>query len=98
MRHSLLAIATALSLSSLAFAGQPKQLNMPVGHTTTVSMSAPVSKVTVADPSLVEVSQHGRQVVFVGLATGATEVTVRTADGETRLRIYVAADKYGLPH
>ena len=87
-----------LSLSTLAFAAQPARLNMPVGHTTTVSMSAPVSKVTVADPSLVEVSQRGRQVILVGLSTGSTEVTVKTADGETHLRVYVAADKYGLPH
>ena len=94
MRHTLLVL---LTVSTLAFAGQPRQLNMPVGHTTTVSMSAPVSKVTVSDPSLVEVSQRGRQVIFVGLSTGSTDVTVRTADGETHLRIYVAADKYGLP-
>ena len=95
MRHSLLAVA--LSLSGLAFAAAPKQLNMPVGHTTTVSMSAPVSKVTVADPSLVDVTQRGRQVVIVGRTTGSTDVTVLTADGETHLRIYVAADKYALP-
>lgn len=95
MRNAMLVI---LSLSSLALAAQPKRLNMPVGHTTTVSMPAPVSKVTVDDPSLVEVTQRGRQVIFVGLSTGSTEVTVQTADGETHLRIYVAADKYGLPH
>jgi Flp pilus assembly secretin CpaC len=94
MRTTLLALVL---LSTLAFAGQPKRLNMPVGHTTTVSMSAPVSKVTVGDPSLVEVSQRGRQVIFVGRSTGSTEVTVMTADGETHLKIYVAADKYGLP-
>lgn len=87
-----------LGLSSLALAEQPRRLNMPIGHTTTVSMSAPVSKVTVDDPSLVEVTQRGRQVIFVGRSTGSTEVTVQTADGETHLRIYVAADKYGLPH
>ncbi len=95
MRNAMLVI---LGLSSLALAEQPRRLNMPVGHTTTVSMSAPVSKVTVDDPSLVEVTQRGRQVIFVGRSTGSTEVTVQTADGETHLRIYVAADKYGLPH
>lgn len=97
MRPPILAVTVALSLSGLALAGQPRQLNMPVGHTTTVSMSAPVSKVTVENPSLVEVSQHGRQVVFVGRTAGSTDVTVSTADGETHLRIYVAADKYGMP-
>lgn len=95
MRSPWLAVAL---VSSLAFAGMPRQLNMPVGQTTTVSMPAPVSKVTVADPSLVEVTQRGRQVIFVGRATGSTEVTVSTVDGETHLRIYVAADKYALPH
>ena len=93
MRSTILLVL----LSTVALAGQPRQLNMPVGHTTTVSMGSPVSKVTVSDPSRVEVSQRGRQVTFVGLSTGSTDVTVMTADGETHLRIYVAADKYALP-
>ena len=91
------AILLLVLLSTVALAGRPKQLNMPVGHTTTVSMGSTVSKVTVSDPSLVEVSQRGRQVIFVGRSAGSTEVTVMTADGEMHLRIYVAADKYGLP-
>ncbi len=95
MRPTILALIT---LSTLAFAGLPKQLNMPVGHTTTLSMPAPVSKVTVENPSLLEVSQRGRQVTFVGLSTGTTEVTVSTVDGDMHLRIYVAADKYGMPN
>lgn len=95
MRLTTLAL---LTVSTLAFAGLPKQLNMPVGHTTTLSMPAPVSKVTVDNPALIEVSQHGRQVTIVGLSTGSTEVTVSTADGDMHLRIYVAADKYGLPN
>lgn len=61
-------------------------------------MPAPVSKVTVDDPSLVGVSRQGRKVTFVGLSTGTTEVTVMTADGEMHLKIYVAADKYGMPN
>ena len=93
MRFVLLAVLFA----TVAFAGQPQRLNMPVGQTTTVSMPATVSKVTVADPSLVGVSQRGRQVIFTGLSSGSTEVVVRTADGEMTLRIYVAADKYGMP-
>ena len=95
MRLTTLAL---LTVSSLALAGLPKQLNMPVGHTTTLSMPAPVSKVTVDNPALIEVSQRGRQVTIVGLSTGSTEVTLMTADGEMHLRVYVAADKYGLPH
>ena len=94
MRHTILAL---FALSSVAFAAAPKRLNMPVGHTTTLSMPAPVSRVTVEDPSLVEVTQKGRQVVILGRSTGSTEVTVETADGEMHLKIYVAADKYGLP-
>ncbi|MDP2274007.1 MAG: pilus assembly protein N-terminal domain-containing protein [Archangium sp.] len=94
MRLTLIAL---IAVAPVALAAQPKRLNMPVGHTTTVSMSAPVSKVTVENPSLVEVTRRGRQVIFVGRSTGSTEVTVQTADGETHLRIYVAADKYGLP-
>lgn len=93
-----LTIVSLLTLSTLAFAGLPKRVNMPVGHTTTLSMPAPVSKVTVENPALIEVSQRGRQVMIVGLSTGSTDVTVSTADGEMHLRIYVAADKYGLPN
>lgn len=95
MRHTMLAL---LALSSVAFAAAPRRLNMPVGHTTTLSMPAPVSRVTVEDPSLIEVTQKGRQVVILGRSTGSTEVTVETADGEMHLKIYVAADKYGLPN
>lgn len=95
MRLSLL-LAAAL-LSTAALAAQPQRVAMPVGQTTTLSMPAPVSKVTVADPELVQVSQRGRNVVLVARSTGTTEVTVRTVEGELRLSVYVAADKYGLP-
>lgn len=83
--------------ATVAFAGLPSRLEMPVGHTTTLSMPAPVSKVTVEDPSLLEVTRKGRKVVLVGRGAGSTEVVVKTADGETHLRVYVAADKYGMP-
>lgn len=98
MRTTFIAVAAALTLSSLAFAAQPKRVSMPVGQTTTLAMPAPVSKVTVADPSMVEVIQRGRNVVLVARSTGTTQVTVRTIDGELELSVYVAADKYGLPH
>ncbi|PZR05987.1 MAG: hypothetical protein DI536_31500 [Archangium gephyra] len=94
MRSMLLAVAL---VSSVAFAGLPKRLAMPVGQTTTLSMPAPVSKVTVDDPSKLEVQRNGRHVKLIGRGTGTTEVTVRTADGETHLTVYVAADKYGMP-
>jgi Flp pilus assembly secretin CpaC len=98
MRTLRLAIAVALALSTAALAAQPKRMAMPVGQTTTLAMPAPVSKVTVSDPALVEVSQRGRHVVLVARSTGTTEVKVKTIEGELTLSIYVAADKYGLPH
>ncbi len=88
---------TALVLAaSVAFAS-PKQISMPVGHTTTVSMPSSVTRVKVADGSLLEVKREGRKVVLVGRAKGTTDVTVTTADGETTLHVYVASDRFGLP-
>ncbi len=84
-------------LATTALAGLPKRLAMPVGHSTTLSMPAPVSKVTVEDPSRVEVTRQGRKVVLTGRAAGMTEVVMKTADGETHVTVYVAADKYGMP-
>ncbi|MCC6334061.1 MAG: pilus assembly protein N-terminal domain-containing protein [Myxococcales bacterium] len=94
----LAALLAALVLPSLAWASQPKQLAFPVGTTTTVSLGAPVSKVTVSDPSLVEVKKQGRKVIFIARETGRTEVVVKTADGEQRFSVYVAKDKYALPY
>ncbi|MBL8909397.1 MAG: pilus assembly protein N-terminal domain-containing protein [Archangium sp.] len=91
-------VGLLLLLSTLALAGAPKQVNMPVGHSTTLAMPAPVSSVSVENPDLVDVSQQGRRVVLTGRSAGTTEVTVKTADGEMHLRVYVAADKYGMPH
>lgn len=87
----------ALGLSAVAFAGS-KQLSLPVGHSTTVSMGSSISKVTVANPNVLEAKRDGRRVTFVARAAGTTEATVRTADGELHFKIYVAADKYGLPY
>ncbi|MFZ5441350.1 MAG: pilus assembly protein N-terminal domain-containing protein [Myxococcota bacterium] len=91
-----LTLALLLSVASLALAA-PKQVSMPVGHSTTLSMPAPVSSVTVADPQLLDVSRQGRRVVFTGRSTGTTEVRVKTVDGEVTFRVYVAADRYGMP-
>ncbi|MFT3713398.1 MAG: pilus assembly protein N-terminal domain-containing protein [Archangium sp.] len=91
-------VGLLLLLSTLALAGAPKQVNMPVGHSTTLAMPAPVAKVEVADPALLDVSQQGRRVVLTGRSAGTTEVVVKTADGEMHLKVYVAADKYGMPH
>jgi Flp pilus assembly secretin CpaC len=88
----------AALISALATAATPKQINLPVGHTTTLSMGSQVSTVKVDDPALVEVKKDGRKVSFVARAQGNTQATVMTSDGEVRFRIYVAADKYALPY
>jgi Flp pilus assembly secretin CpaC len=92
-----LTLVSAL-ISALAVASTPKQINVPVGHTTTLSMPSPVSAVKVDDPALVEVKKDGRKVSFVARSQGNTHATVMTSDGEVRFRIYVAADKYALPY
>jgi len=95
----LAALVAALVLVPVtALASQPKSLAFPVGTTTTVAMPAPVSKVTVTDPSLLEVKKQGRKVIFVGRETGRTEVVVTTAEGELTFSVYVAKDKYALPY
>ena len=97
MKTTTVALLLSLFASFSAFASQPKRVNMPLGYTTTLSMPTAVSKVTVDDPSLVEVRKEGRKVVLVAIAKGLTEATVTTADGEHRFKIFVAADKYAMP-
>lgn len=97
MLRSLALTIACLALPALA--DGPKQVSLPVGHSTTLALGAAVSKVTVDTPGLVEVRREGRRLTLVGLAQGATEATVQTRDGgQLRLRIYVSADKYGLPY
>jgi Flp pilus assembly secretin CpaC len=84
-------------LAAPAFANPLKQISLPVGHSMTMAMPAPVTAVEVSDPSLVEVRREGRKVTLVALSRGNTEATVKTADGEHRFRVYVAIDKYALP-
>src|SRR5207249_4975728 len=81
-----------------ALASVPQRLALPVGSSSTVSLHSTVSKVTVADPSKVEIKKQGRKIIVVALEKGTTEATIRTKDGETRLSIYVAADKYAMPY
>ena len=83
---------------SLAFASAPQKLSLPLGHSTTLSRPGEVSKVTVSDPSKVEIKKQGRKVTLVALEKGTTEATIRTKDGVTKLNIYVAADKYAMPY
>jgi hypothetical protein len=91
-------IFTLFLLATVALASTPKQLSLPVGHTMTLSMPNQVSQVRLDDPSLVEVTMTGRKVTFLALTRGTTEAVVKTVDGEHRFKIYVATDKYALPH
>ena len=90
-------IPTALLLAATVASASPKQISMPVGHTTTVSMPSSVTRVKVVDSALLDVRRDGRKVVLVGRAKGTTDVTVTTADGETTLHVYIASDRFGLP-
>lgn len=92
---ALLAVV-ALALPAVA-APKQRQVALPVGHTMTLAMPAPVKSVRVSDPSLVEVKREGRKVMLFARAKGNTEATVTTADGAHVFRVYVAEDKYALP-
>lgn len=96
MRRFILTVLTVCTFSLPALAGQ--QVALPVGHSTTLSLPAPVAKVQVDDPNLVDVRTKGRRVTFVALKKGRTEATVKTKDGDVKLSIYVAQDKYALPY
>jgi Flp pilus assembly secretin CpaC len=98
MKRSALVLVAASLLSTLAFASSPKKVALPVGHSMTMAMPAAVTGVRVNDPALVEVKRQGRKVTLVALAQGSTEATVTTAEGSHRFRVYVAADKYAMPH
>ncbi len=91
-----LILSVAMFAASLAVAS-PKQISMPVGHITTVSMPSSVTRVKADDASLVDVRREGRKVTIVGRSKGTTDVTVTTAEGETKLHVYVASDRFGLP-
>ena len=76
----------------------PERVEVVVDHTTVVTLSAPVSKVTVDEPTIVEVKASGRKLTFKGLVKGNAEVTVKMPDGEYKIHVYVPADKFGLSH
>jgi Flp pilus assembly secretin CpaC len=89
----------ALMLFALpALASVPQKLAIPMGSSTTLSLHSKVSKVTVSDPSKVEIRKAGRKVTLVALESGTTEATIKTKDGVHRVSIYVAADKYAMPY
>lgn len=100
MKRFALVLFAASLVSTLAVASSPKekQVALPVGHSMTMAMPAAVTGVRVNDPALVEVRRQGRKVTLVALAQGSTEATVTTAEGSHRFRVYVAADKYAMPH
>lgn len=90
-------VLLALPLISPASASERKQVSLPVGHTTTVTLPAPITRVRLDETGLVEVKKQGRAVTFVGIQKGTTDVTVSTADGEVRFRVFVAEDRFGMP-
>jgi Flp pilus assembly secretin CpaC len=98
MKLAALTVAAALFAAPFSLAASPQQLAMPVGSTTTVTMPAPISRVTVEAPGLVEVKKRGRELILVGRETGRTQLVVHTLDGELRFSVYVAKDKYALPY
>ncbi len=75
-----------------------KQVNLPVGSSTTVELPASVSKVQVSDPSVVDVSTSGRRITLTGQRKGSAEAIITTREGKMRLGVYVASDKYALPY
>jgi Flp pilus assembly secretin CpaC len=93
----LLALCISL-IAGAALAASPQKLSLPIGHSTTLSLHSEVSKVSVADPSKVEIKKQGRKVTLVALEKGTTEATIRTKDGVHKVSIYVAADKYAMPY
>jgi Flp pilus assembly secretin CpaC len=89
---------TLMLAASAALASIPQRIAVPLGHTTTLSMPSNVSKVTVTDPSKVQVKKEGRKITLVALEKGTTEATINTQDGVHKVSIYVAADKYAMPY
>ena len=100
MRSLVLAVAL-IAVPALA-KGHPttnlKQVNLPVGSSTTVELPASVSKVQVSDPSVVDVSTSGRRITLTGQRKGSAEAIITTREGKMRLGVYVASDKYALPY
>ena len=92
------AFVAALIAAPLALASVPQKLTVQVGHSATLSMSSTISKVVIDDPTKVEVKKQGRKLTITALSKGTTDATIRTSDGETRVSIYVAADKYAVPY
>jgi Flp pilus assembly secretin CpaC len=101
-----LGLAVALMLLSVpafgrgrsAPAAEMKQVNVPVGSSTTVELPASVTKVTLSDPSVAEVDFNGRRLTITGQHKGSAEAMITTRDGKMRLGVYVASDKYALPY
>lgn len=95
----LLTASVALAGSSkLTISGSTQKLSLPMGTSTTISLPSEVSKVSVQDPSKVEIKKAGRKVTLVALDKGTTEATIVTKDGVKKLSVYVAADKYAMPY
>ncbi len=95
---ALLLLSTPVFARGTKHTESLKQVNIPVGSSTTVELPASVSKVTVSDPSVVDVKTSGRRITLTGQRKGSAEALITTRDGKMRLGVYVASDKYALPY
>jgi Flp pilus assembly secretin CpaC len=96
------AMTVLFLLVSMAAFAEDKRVRVPVGYRTTVDMPANVKKVTLSDPSIVDVRQRGRKLTFIGQKRGSSEAIVHTGEGKhrvaVRMAVYVASDRYALPY
>lgn len=113
MKTAMVVLACVMSLSAFAkpakkAAKRPAvssaapvanhKVSLPVGRTTTLHLPSNATSVRVSDPDVVAVSLRGSKVTLVGKSKGSAEAMVQTANGPTRLGIYVASDQYALPY
>ena len=91
-------IALMCVLCCLPAVAEDKRVSVPVGYSTTLDLGSQVKKVTLSDPSVVEVRSRGRKLTLVGQRQGSSEAVVKTRDGTMRFAVYVASDKYALPY
>ena len=89
---------TSFLFAAVALASTPQKLSLPVGNSTSISLSSEVSNVSVSDPKKVEIEKRGASGWTDRSREGYDEATIRTKDGVTKVSIYVAADKYAMPY
>lgn len=83
-------------LAPAAFA-DPLKVALPKGHTKVLSLHQRIRAIDVEDPKVVSIKKLPDGIAIYGRDQGTTEAVIRTAEGETSLRIYVAADTHAMP-